>query len=70
MGTNAACKVSVFELSLVRISPYSLRINTDRHGVSLRIQSKCGKMRTRKNPNTDTFHAVEKFRDKHPQKKV
>ena len=27
--------------------------------ISLRIQSKCGKMRTRKAPNTDTFHAVE-----------
>ena len=26
--------------------------------VSLRIQSKCGKIRTRKTPNTDTFHAV------------
>ena len=26
--------------------------------VSLRIQSKCGKIRTRITPNTDTFHAV------------
>ena len=26
---------------------------------SLCIQSKCGKMRTRKTPNTNTFHAVE-----------
>ena len=26
--------------------------------VSLRIQSECGKIRTRKTPNTDTFHAV------------
>ena len=26
--------------------------------VSLRIQSECGKRRTRKTPNTDTFHAV------------
>ena len=26
--------------------------------VSLRIQSECGKMRTRITPNTDTFHAV------------
>ena len=25
---------------------------------SLRIESKCGKIRTRKTPNTDTFHAV------------
>ena len=55
MGTNVACKVSVFEVFLVRISPYLVRINADRYGVSLRIQSKCGKMRTRKNPNTDTL---------------
>ena len=27
-------------------------------GVSLRIQSECGKIRTRITPNTDTFHAV------------
>ena len=26
--------------------------------VSLRIQSKCGKIPTRITPNTDTFHAV------------
>ena len=26
--------------------------------VSLRIQSECGKMRTRITPNTDTFYAV------------
>ena len=32
--------------------------NTERCGVSLRIQSKCGKIGTRKTPNTDTFHAV------------
>ena len=28
------------------------------YGVSLRIQSECSKTRTRKTPNTDTFHAV------------
>ena len=33
-------------------------LNTYRHSVSLRIQSECGKMRTRITPNTDTFHAV------------
>ena len=27
--------------------------------VSLRIQSKCWKIRTRKTPNTDTFHVVQ-----------
>ena len=33
-------------------------LNPERHGVSLCIQSKCRKIRTRKIPNTDTFHAV------------
>ena len=33
-------------------------LNTERYGVSLRIQSKCGKIRTRITPNTDTFYAV------------
>ena len=33
-------------------------LNTKRYGVSLRIQSKCKKMRTRIIPNTDTFYAV------------
>ena len=30
------------------------------YGISLRIQSKCGKIRTRINPNTSTFHEVQK----------
>ena len=48
----------------VRIRSFSgsyfpaLGLNTERYGVSTRIQSKCGKIRTRKPPNTDTFHAV------------
>ena len=33
-------------------------LNTERYGVSLRIQSECGKMRTRITPTTDTLHAV------------
>ena len=33
-------------------------LNTWRHGVSLQIQSECGKIRTRITPNMDTFHAV------------
>ena len=33
-------------------------LNTERYGVSLRIQSECEKIRTRITPNTDTFHAV------------
>ena len=48
----------------VRIRSYSgphfaiFVLNMERYGVSLNIQSKCGKMRTRITPNTDTFHAV------------
>ena len=34
-------------------------LNTERYGVSLRIQSDCGKMRTKITSNTDTFHAVQ-----------
>ena len=47
----------------VRIWSYSFqhfpvfRLNTERYGVSLRIQSEFGKMRTRITPNTDIFHA-------------
>ena len=33
-------------------------LNTERYGVSLRIQSECGKMRSRITPNTDTFYTV------------
>ena len=34
-------------------------LSTERCGVSLRIHSECGKIRTRKSPNTDIFHAVQ-----------
>ena len=37
----------------------AFRLNTERYSVSLRIQSKCGEIRTRKIPNTDTFLAVK-----------
>ena len=36
----------------------ALGLNTERYEVSIRIQSECGKMRTRIIPNTDTFYAV------------
>ena len=41
-------------------SPYFAAFgqNTEIYSLNLRIQSKCGKIRTRKTPNTDTFHAV------------
>ena len=35
-------------------------LNTERYGISLCIQSECGKSQTRKTPNADTFHAVIK----------
>ena len=40
--------------------PYFLAfgLNTERYGVSLRIHSECGKLRTRTTSNTDTFHAL------------
>ena len=51
-----AWKVFVFGLFLIRIFQLSKR-----YSVSLRIQSKCGKIQNRKTPNTDTFHAVLRF---------
>ena len=36
-------------------------LNTERYFVSLRIHSKCGKMRTRITLNTETFYAVAGF---------
>ena len=33
-------------------------LNTERYEVCVCIQSKCGKIRTRKTPNTDSFYAV------------
>ena len=43
-------------------SPYfpAFGLNTERYGVSLRIQSECGKIRTRTTSNTDTFHPVQR----------
>ena len=42
------------------LGPYfsAFGLNTERNTVSLRIQSECGKIRTRIIPNTDTFYAV------------
>ena len=54
----------IHSVKYVRIRSYSgpnfpaFRLNMERYSVSLRIQSKCGKMRTRITPNTDTFDAV------------
>ena len=56
------CKVDC--LKRIRIWSYSgpyfpaFGLNTERYGVSLRIQSECGKIRTRITPNTGSFYAV------------
>ena len=39
----------------------AFRLNMEIYRVNLRIQSECWKIRTRKTPNIDTFHAVWKF---------
>ena len=40
--------------------PYfaAFRLNKEIYQVSLRVHSECGKIRTRKTPNTDAFYAV------------
>ena len=54
----------------VRIWSYSgphcpaFGLNMERYGISLCIQSECGKIRTGITPNTDTFHAVMECRSK------
>ena len=52
------CKKKVHTQSFS--GPYfpAFGLNTDIYSVNLRIQSKCGKIRTRKTRNTDTFYAV------------
>ena len=55
--TNTAWKVSKYGVFLVHFFS-AFGLNTERCGVSLRIQSKCGKVRIRKTANTGIFHAV------------
>ena len=54
--TTTAYNLSVFGV----FGPYfpTFELNTEIHEVSLRVQSKCGKIGTGKTPNTDTFQAV------------
>ena len=68
-------KSTVHCVKSVRIRSFSgqyfpaFRLNTERHGASLRIQSKCWKIRTRKTPNMDTFHALLRMlKDYHAMK--
>ena len=46
--------------SELKYGPYfsAFGLNTGRYGVSLHIQSECGNIRTRINPNANTFNAV------------
>ena len=51
-------------VKIVRIPSYScpyfttFGLNTERYGVCLRVQSECGKIRTRITPNTYTIYSV------------
>ena len=51
----------------VRIRSFSglyfptFKLNTERYSVPFRIQSKCGKIRTKKTPNADTLRSVLEF---------
>ena len=52
------CVKSVHIRSFSGPSFRAFGLNTETYKASLRIQSKCGKIRTRKTPNTDTFNSV------------
>ena len=60
-GTFHHCVKSVYIRTFC--GPYfpAFGLNTQRYFVSLRSQSECEKMPTRKTPNMDTFHAVLGF---------
>ena len=59
---STAWKVSLFRVILVNIFPHLdwiwKDVKMESYEVSLRIQSKCRKTRTRITPSTDTFYAV------------
>ena len=57
---SLACTVWNMSKYEVFYGPYfpAFGLNTERCFVSLPIQSECGKIRTRKTPYLDTFHAV------------
>ena len=42
---------------------FRIQTEYEKHSVSLRIQSECGKVQTRITPNTDTFYAVWSFEE-------
>ena len=53
--SNCMKSVLIQSLSCSYFSAFGL--NTERYGVSVCIQSKCGNKRSRKTPNTDTSYA-------------
>ena len=57
-GWHFHCVKSVRIWSYSSLHFSAFRLNTERYWVSLCIQSKCGKMRTRITPNMGTFYAV------------
>ena len=57
-ASDGPCVKSVLIQSFSSLYLTAFGLNADIYIVNLRIQSKCGKIRTRKTPNTDTFHAV------------
>ena len=58
---NSHCTKSILIRSFSGPHFPEFGLNTERYGVSLQIQSECGKMRTTITPNRDTFHAVSKL---------
>ena len=54
-NTHCVKSVRIWSYSGLHFPTFGL--NTERYGVSHRIQSECGKMWTRITPNTDTFYA-------------
>ena len=59
---NNVCVLHCLKSVRIRIfsGPYfhTFGLYTERYSVFLRIQSECGKIRTKKTPNMDTFHTV------------
>ena len=68
---NIVDKASIYCVKSVRIRSYSsphfpaVGLNTERYGVSPRIQSEYGKIRTRISSNRNTFHAMNQTTEKH-----
>ena len=65
---NTTRKMSVFGVFSGLYFP-AFGMNKEIYKVNLRIQSECGKMHTRKTPNTDNFHAVQHW-TKHGSRKL